>query len=349
MPFATPLPAPESDRPLCVVIAIDVEEEGLFGGSYPSHNPSTTNVAALERLIPLTRDLGFPLTLLCTHAVLADTGSRAVIAGVGRRLGAEIGAHLHHWNTPPLAGAPNPSPSTAEVPDSLMAEKLRTLLDLCAETRGRPAASFRQGRWDLRPALWPILARAGVRVDSSVHPLRFPPGGPDHFLAPTQPFRVEVEGIEMLEMPICVAPLLPGLGRFVHSLAGSAGETLGQPLLRTFPHWGFLPLKPVWHGLAYLQAATRLLARQGGRVLSLTWHSSEMMAGCAPHLPTQAHVDRLLQRIRLFLEWLGATFPVRGLTLEDLASENPPFPRLGRIPASRAGDWCPRHLVDETR
>jgi hypothetical protein len=344
-----PLPVPDSDRPLRVVIAIDVEEEGLFRGHYPSRNLSTTNVAALERLAPLTDELGFPLTLLCTHAVLADAGARSVVAGMGRRLGAEIGAHLHHWHTPPLAGLAHPSPSAAEVPDDLMEAKVRTLLDLCAETGGRPATSFRQGRWDLRPGLWPILARAGVRVDSSIHPLRFPRGGPDHFLAPLQPFRVSVDGADMLEMPICVAPLAPGLGQGVHFLASRLGHDRGLPLLRTFPHWGFLPLKPVWHGLAYLQAATRLLVLQGGRVLSLTWHSSEMMAGCTPHLPTQSHVDRLLRRIRLFLEWLAATFPVQGLTLEDLGREDLPFPRLDRIPASRAGDWCPRHLVHETR
>ncbi len=344
-----PLPVPDSDRPLRVVIAIDVEEEGLFRDRYPSRNLSTTNVAALERLAPLTDELGFPLTLLCTHAVLADARARSVVSGMGRHHGAEIGAHLHHWHTPPLHDLAHASPSAAKVPADLMAAKVRTLLDLCAETSGRPATSFRQGRWDLRPELWPVLARAGVRVDSSIHPLRFPRGGPDHFLAPTQPFRVSVDGSEILEMPICVAPLMPGLGQGVHFLASRLGEAHGLPLLRTFPHWGFMPLKPVWHGLAYLQAATRLLVLQGGRVLSLTWHSSEMMAGCAPHLPTQDHVERLLRRIRLFLEWLAATFPVRGLTLEDLAREDMPFPRLGMTPASRAGDWCPRHLVDETR
>lgn len=349
MPSATPFPRLDSQRPLRVVIAIDVEEEGLFCGRYPSQNLSTTNVAALERLIPLTTELGFPLTLLCTHAVLADARARAVIAGIGRHHGAEIGAHLHHWHTPPLRDLPHASPSVAEVSEDLMTAKIRTLLDLCAETSGRPATSFRQGRWDLRPELWPILARAGVRVDSSIHPLRFPRGGPDHFLAPTQPFRVSVDGFEILEMPICVAPLMPELGRGVHFLANHLGAAHGLSLLHTFPNWGFLPLKPVWHGLAYLQAATRLLVLQGGRVLSLTWHSSEMMAGCAPHLPTQDHVERLLRRIRLFLEWLAATFPVRGLTLEDLAREDMPFPPLGRIPTSRAGDWCPRHLVDETR
>ena len=349
MPSATPCPRLDSQRPLRVVIAIDVEEEGLFCGRYPSQGLSTTNVAALERLIPLTADLGFPLTLLCTYAALADARARTVVERMGRHHGAEIGAHLHHWHTPPLLGLPHASPSAAEVPVDLMAAKVRTLLDLCAETRGRPATSFRQGRWDLRPELWPILARAGIQVDSSIHPLRFPRSGPDHFLAPTQPFRVSVDGFDMLEMPISVVPLTPGLGPWMHFLANRLGDTHGSMLLRTFPNWGLLPLKPVWHGLAYLKAATRLLVLQGGRVLSLIWHSSEMMAGCAPHLPTQAHVDRLLRRIRLFLQWLLKTFPVRGLTLEDLAREDMPFPRLGRIPASRAGDWCPRHLVDETR
>lgn len=349
MPSATSCPRLDAQRPLRVIIAIDVEEEGLFCGRYPSQDISSTNVAALERLVPLSADLGLPLTLLCTHAVLADARARTVIQRMGRDHGAEIGAHLHHWNSPPLEDTPHASPSAAKVPADLMAAKIRTLLDLCAGTRGRPATSFRQGRWDLRPELWPLLARAGVTVDSSVHPLRFPKEGPDHFMAPVHPFRVEVERREILEVPIGVVPLTLGLGRSVHALATSLGQDFGQGLQRTFPHWGCMSLKPVWHGLTYLKAATRLLVLQGGRVLSLTWHSSEMMAGCSPHLPRQADVDRLLHRIRQFLEWLTRTFPVRGVTLESLAREDMSFPQLGRIPASRAGDWCPRHLVDETR
>jgi hypothetical protein len=348
MPSATSCPRLDSQRPLRVVIAIDVEEEGLFCGHYPSQDLCTTNVAALEQLVPLTSELGLPLTLLCTHAVLADARAKTMIQRMGRDHGAEIGAHLHHWHTPPLEPTA-PSPGTAQVPDQIMAARIATLLDLAAEVRGQPITSFRQGRWDLRPGLWPLLARAGVTVDSSVHPLRFPKEGPDHFMAPIHPFRVEVEGRKILEVPIGVVPLTPGLGRSVHTLATRLGQDFGQGLLQTFPHWGCMSLKPVWHGLTYLKAATRLLVLQGGRVLSLTWHSSEMMAGCCPHLPTKAHVDGLLRRIRQFLEWLVRTFPVRGVTLEGLAREDMPFPRLGRIPASRAGDWCPRHLVDENR
>lgn len=335
------------DHPLRVILAIDVEEEGLFSGRYPRHDLSVTNADSLHRLVPLTEHLDFPPTLLCTYAMLADARARAAVSELGQ-LGAEIGAHLHHWHTPPLEPTAS-SPGTRQVPDQIMAARIATLLDLAAEVRGRPITSFRQGRWDLQPALWPLLARAGVMVDSSVHPLRFPQGGPDHFMAPVQPFRVEVERRKILEVPIGVVPLTFGLGRRVHGLATSLGRDFGRGLLQTFPHWGCMSLKPVWHGLTYLQAATHLLVRQGGRVLSLTWHSSEMQAGCCPHLPGQADVDRLLRRIRLFLEWLVRTFPVRGVTLESLACEDLSFPLLGRVPASRAGDWCPRHLVDETR
>lgn len=52
---------------LAVCISLDVEEEGLFSGSYQAWNCSVTNVQRLRKLEPLCRELGFPLTLLCTH------------------------------------------------------------------------------------------------------------------------------------------------------------------------------------------------------------------------------------------------------------------------------------------
>ena len=66
-----------SDSPLRVVVSLDVEEEGLFSGHYATSGCGVSNVSLLPRLAPLSRDLGFPLTLFCAHTVFADAEADA--------------------------------------------------------------------------------------------------------------------------------------------------------------------------------------------------------------------------------------------------------------------------------
>ena len=71
-------------------------------------------------------------------------------------------------------------------------------------------------------------------------------------------------------------------------------------------------------------------------MLSLFWHSSEMLPGGSPHVPDQKAADAVLERIHAFLSWLRETFPVQGCTASQL-TELP----AGTFPARPAGqgDW----------
>ena len=102
-PMSTIASEARADAPaLRVVVSLDVEEEGLFSGRYAASDCGVRNVALLPRLAPLSRELGFPLTLFCAHTVFASAEARPVLAWMRDHCGAEIGAHLHHWSTPPL-------------------------------------------------------------------------------------------------------------------------------------------------------------------------------------------------------------------------------------------------------
>ncbi|MDE5880029.1 MAG: hypothetical protein K2G99_08485, partial [Desulfovibrio sp.] len=201
--------APAADqggkRPLTLVLSLDVEEEGLFRGRYACKDPGVTNTRALGRLAPLL-ERGLRPTLFCAHSVFTDAPSRRVLERLRDRHGAEIAAHLHHWNTPPLtpeaAAAPGGALTrvpAAEVPPEVMAAKLETLFRAGEEFQGAPLTSFRMGRWDLHAPLWPLLAGLGVRVDASVRPLhagrpatdKAQASAPDHFDAPADPYWVD--------------------------------------------------------------------------------------------------------------------------------------------------------------
>ena len=117
-----------SDIPLRVVVSLDVEEEGLFSGHYAASGCGVSNVSLLPRLAPLSRDLGFPLTLFCAHTVFADAGACHVLEQMRDHYGAEIGAHLHHWSTPPASPLDPPHEGQPTRTDKLPRDLLRQQL-----------------------------------------------------------------------------------------------------------------------------------------------------------------------------------------------------------------------------
>ena len=73
--------------------------------------------------------------------------------------------------------------------------------------------------------------------------------------------------------------------------------------------------------LASLQLAAYLHRRRGGRVLTMYFHSSELAPETNPLFPTEAAVNRFVDKIRTFLTWLVKTGPVEGVTLAALGED----------------------------
>lgn len=328
-------------QPLYLVVSLDVEEEGLFGGQYARRGFSTRNTSSLKDLVSLC-GMGLRPTLFCAHSVLADPASRDPLAWLRDEHHAEIGAHLHHWNTPPLTldGTDQSLPDSAarvpaaDVPDALFSAKLASLMEAGKALQDQPMTSFRMGRWDLHRNHWPLLAAAGILCDASVRPLHCAssPGlGPDHFGAPGNPYWVTTGQNRIFEVPLTVTPLLPQLPGLLRALPASLAAR-ARASLKT---WGALALLPVYHPLWAMCAVTKLYASRGGRVLSLTWHSSEMMPGCTPHLPDAAAVKQFTTKVGHWLDWLHRNYSVRCLTMDELRRE---LGSTAPTPVGK-GDW----------
>lgn len=317
-------------KTLYVNLSLDVEEEGLFSGYYKARDPGVKNVSLLPALAPITREFGVPLTLYCSWAIFNDAAARNVLTKMSDELGAEIGAHLHHWSTPPFLDDPeNRTPArTDKLPGEILEKKLDALLAAGEAFRGSPITSFRMGRWDLKRALLAPLAERGIKADSSVCPLRvFPDDGPDFFLAPADPWRVPLpDGRSMLEIPVTQIPLWRPLARLWNR----------APVRDSFHFFGAISPNPFWHSPFINRLAAKLHASRGGRVLSLFWHSSEMMPGGSPATPDKAAADATLKRIFAYFRWLNENFDVRGVTAAQLAELASGFPLL---PPSSRGDW----------
>ena len=308
-----------------LVISIDVEEEGLFSGHYARTPPGVTNVSALERLAFIPRDFGFPLTLLATYQVARDPAACRVLARWRDHYGAEIGAHLHHWNTPPFAHLSDPEPVASErLPRALLREKFASLVSQVQAGLSVTPRSFRMGRFDAGSQVFSLLPEFGLEVDSSVAPLTGKNPDPGFFLAPADPFPLSVAGYEgkpLLEVPITLVPVVAGSPELIERLAALAPPAWGARLRNSFRYGGVTGVQPAMYPLVSMQLAACLHRRRGGRVLTMYFHSSELQPGTNPLFTTEAAVGRFVNKIRTFLTWLVQTGPVEGATLTALGED----------------------------
>lgn len=325
-------------KALTVTVSLDVEEEGLFRGNYSRLNPSLRNISRLESLEPFL-ERGVKPTLFCAWPVLQDRKALKILDRLRCRHEIEIGAHLHFWNTPPLLEGPDPAikpvyhkVATARVNPAILKAKLSKLISAANDFNSGQTASFRMGRWDLRGIHWPMLMSCGLKCDASVRPLHFgrQADKPDHFDAPQDPYWLENQFGSILEIPLTVTSWLPFFSRLKKNWICAA-------LIKSaFKSGGALPLLAVEHPLPVLKLVTLLHASGGGQNISLSWHSSEMMPGGAPHMPDSAAVKKFLTKMAAYFEWLEKKFMVRYETMSGLRSG---MGAPGRHEAAARGDW----------
>jgi len=307
---------------LKLAISVDVEEEGLFSGRYPRRGGGLENVQALRRLDFIPEAYGFPLTLLTTYPVAVSRRCRPILLRCAEKQGAEIGAHLHPWNTPPFMEPPGREPlPAADIPPALLTAKLETLLKAIRNGLGVDPGAFRMGRFDLCRQLLDLMPAHGLTVDSSIVPLRYTSGGTDHFPFPADPFAFTgLAGAGTLtEAPLTVVAWSPPLARLVYGLARFLGPAGKSRLLTAFRYVAAVGTQPTWFPLASMLSAARLHLHRGGRVMTMLLHSSELMPGATPMFPDEHSVSRLIEKLRRFLDRLTERSAVQGVTLSQLA------------------------------
>ena len=306
-----------------LAVTIDVEEEGLFSGNYDLQGSSVKNVTNLRALAPIFMDLGIRPTLLVSYQVARDKGHHEFLAQLRENWGAEIGAHLHTWNTPPFEPSPHAMPVPSElISTEILKAKFLTLLD-SLNIMGINPVSFRMGRFNMGPKMFSVLEQSCIRVDSSIAPMRRYYGGPDHLTAMTDPYFPDPQALlsegtsHILEVPVTILPIFPGLGVMLERLAGS--NILPGRWVSWFAQYlGSIPSQPMLTGLGRLKTAVRLHSIRKGEVITVFFHSSELLPGGCPQHPTFGHVELFLEKLRRFLTWLITEIKVESLTLSEI-------------------------------
>lgn len=313
-----------------LVVSVDTEEEGLWGGQYQVRGNTTENLRGLPRFQAVCEQLGVPPTYLIDAPVLDDA---AAISHLRRWQDAgqcEVGSHCHPWCNPPFDPGPLRSVDTflCNLPIDLQREKLRWLTERIADAVGRSPTSYRAGRYGFDSSSAELLLELGYRVDSSVLPMYdySGQGGPDYRLCRRQPHHL---GSVDAEQTLIEIPITAGFTAAGYSRRRAIWSRLRQRPWNRFHGAGIadrlgiarrVKLSPEGSRLTDLIALVDASVQDGLKTLVLMLHSSSLVAGLSPYARDQAMLDKLYDRLTGVVQYATSEFGFQGTTLTGAAN-----------------------------
>lgn len=318
-------------KPTLLIVSIDTEEDNWR----PSRDGITVeNIRELPRLDALFQRLGVRATYFTAYQVALHDWA----AGILRELhggGAELGAHLHPWNTPPLDEPFTPRNTMLKnLAAELQVAKIEHLTAALHEALGGRPVAFRAGRYGLGPETVKALLHCGYRVDSSVTPFvswEAYDDGPTFVGAPLRPYRLSgnhdvrvprPDG-SLMELPVSIGysrpPTLPW--RSLHRLLSA--RVLHRLHLRgVAARVGLLKriaLSPETDSVPDMLTLTRRLLDAGVGHLHLFFHSPSLRAGLSPFNPDADSVEEMYRAIASYVEGAGRLTQLRFVTVSEAA------------------------------
>ncbi len=318
--------------PPFLLVTIDTEEDNWF----PSREGITVeNIRGIERLQSLFDRYGVRPTYLTTYEVATRPWAMEILCGIERSGRAEVGAHLHPWNTPPLEEEfSDRNTGMRNLPPDLQRRKLATLTTAIAAARGAPPTAFRAGRWLLDRVGIEALIGQGYEVDSSVIPYTYwfdVKESPAYSHAPAWPYFQD--GESDIQTPLAAGPLVEipatvGFSRGNWRKWGPVDRLLNTRLPRLFHAIGILArldlveklsLCPEIDGFEGMRRLTEVAVRRRLPVLNAFFHSGSLVPGKTPYVRAPSELEAFLDRIERWLEWTARHTPFEPVTLSEAA------------------------------
>ncbi|HEV8400328.1 MAG TPA: hypothetical protein VGQ18_10895 [Gemmatimonadales bacterium] len=320
-------------RQTIVVVSIDTEEDNW--------NRSRTDVAVenifeVRRLARFLGGLGVRPTYFTTYQVAIDARAAQTLRDACDDGTAEIGAHLHPWNTPPLTEAFVPRNSmTRNLPAALQLAKIQQLTATLENTFGTRPRAFRAGRYGLGPETVSALLCCGYVVDSSVSPfinLTAMDDGPNFIGAPMDVYRLGWGADPRRPNPkgaLIEVPLSYGFSRRPFEFWDPTRRLLERAPFRWFHLAGLadrarivkrLVLCPELASVPDMLLLSRRLLEQGVRHLHVSWHSPTLKPGLSPFARTAKDVTRLYVALEAYVDGLSRLTTVKFATVSEAAA-----------------------------
>ncbi len=288
---------------------------------------SVNNITYLEPLHQLARKYGLKITYLIDYPVVHDPRAVEILKRYRNEGLAEIGAHLHPWCNPPYDEELTIENTFAHnLPEELQFRKLQVLTQEIAEKFDHAPLSYRAGRYGFNESFIPILESLNYAVDSSVVPYRLAnkPYEPDFGLLESEhPYHLNYRDMtrsgtsSVLEVPITVGftrPIPEFLARKYIYLPDWGLRKAIRFLFRTNLVW----LRPSYATLEEMKLLTETQIHRGVRVLNMMFHSNELMPGGSKYNKTAEQVERYMNKLESYFQFLFTRYPVRSVGLGEV-------------------------------
>lgn len=273
------------------IITIDTEGDNLW--SKPT-SITTENAKFIPRFQKLCEINGLKPTYLVNFEMATNLYFQKFLKQLLREKVAEIGLHIHSWNSPPIVNlTPNDNryhPYLIEFDELVIEQKASFLSDYIQNIAQEKLVSHRAGRWALNEKYLSILNKLGYFVDCSVTPyvswtniLGAPNGlgGTDYSKYPTIPYFMDLNDISkegsssFLQVPVTILP---------------AGYL--EPLLergKDKPAW----LRPNGKNLDQMKLILEYAVMHSYDCVEFMLHSSELMPGGSPTFKADEDIEKL--------------------------------------------------------
>jgi hypothetical protein len=296
-------------------ITIDTEGDNLW--ARPA-SVTTRNAAYLPRFQHLCEKYGLKPTYLvnwemANSPVFQELGRDVIKRGV-----AEIGMHLHAWDSPPIvpltANDSAQHPYLIEFPETTMREKVKVITGRLEDIFQVKMESHRAGRWAFNKTYARILADSGYLVDCSVTPhvswkrvkgAVHGDGGSNYTHHPDGPFWYDFGSARILELPVSILRQSPPI------LMRGVRFLLQKRTHKTI--W----LRPNGSNLSGMLEVLREALCRGRSYVQFVLHSSELMPGGSPSFDNQQKIELLYGQLEVLFQRASNDF--RGQTLSEFA------------------------------
>ena len=314
---------------MLLMMTVDTEEEWDWEGPFPVEGCRVDNVTRLGRFQTVCSTYGIATTYFVNYTVIADPRARDVLLELQSAGGAELGMHIHPWNTPPLE--PGRVVTSREsflhtYPDPMIRRKLDASFDAFRRTGVTPT-SFRGGRYSSSVSIQRWLIDHGFVADCSVVPYTRgrDVGSPDYLDRDLFPVRLQPPGALQ---PLWEIPLTVGFTRRPFELWARAFDRIERSRLASLRLIGLAHrlslVRRLWlnfdmpHSDGWLDLIRELMD-SGVPSVTITVHSTSLVAGMNPYTRTTDDERRLYARIERFFGELARVPGLSFCTASDAA------------------------------
>ena len=310
------------------IITIDAEGDNIWSKPKVA---TAENAAFIPRFQSLCESYRLKVTYLTDYTMAKSAPFCACVTDAMGRGTAEVGMHLHAWDTPPLSPLTDDDsqhlPYLIEYPDAVIRQKIAYLKHFLTDTFDTPIVSHRAGRWAFDTRYARTILNEGFQVDCSVTPhvswrrVRGHPhgdGGTDFLGFPEDPYFLDLDDIRkrgrssLLEVPVTIVTRRPRWLERPFYQSSQRFPVVRRATNRFFPvDW----LRPDGKNRDGLIDIVREAGSRGRRHLELILHSSELMPGGSPTFPDQPAIDSLYGTLEEVFD--VASRHCRGMTLKE--------------------------------